>query len=90
MATKRAPKRAYSVDYLKFGFTSIIIGGIEKPQCVLCLKVLSAESMNRFNLKDTLGKNIQLTMTEIFLSSNDNLNLPRNLDLIQQDRQQSL
>ena len=51
MATKRAPKRAYSVDYLKFGFTSIIIGGIEKPQCVLCLKVLSAESMIKFQLK---------------------------------------
>ena len=51
MATKRAPKRAYSVDYLKFGFTSIIIGRIEKPQCELCLKVLSAESMKPFQLK---------------------------------------
>ena len=51
MATKRAPKRAYSINYLKFGFTSIIIGGIEKPQCVLCLKVLSAESMKPFKLK---------------------------------------
>ena len=51
MATKLAPKRPYSVDYMKFGFTNIIIGGIEKPQCVLCLKVLSAESMKPFQLK---------------------------------------
>ena len=40
MATKRAPKRAYRDDYLKFGFTSIIIVGIEKQQCVICLKSL--------------------------------------------------
>ena len=35
MATKRAPKRAYS----------------EKPECVICLKVLSAEFMKPFQLK---------------------------------------
>ena len=51
MATKRPPKRAYSNDYLEFGFTSIISGGIVKPQCVLCLKVLSAEFMKPFQLK---------------------------------------
>ncbi|KAI6648172.1 zinc finger BED domain-containing protein 5-like [Oopsacas minuta] len=51
MATKRAPKRAYSDDYLKFGITSIVIEGIAKPQCVICLKVLSAESMKPFQLK---------------------------------------
>ena len=50
MATKRAPKRAYSDDYLKFGFTIILTEGIEKPQCVICLKVLSAESMKPFQL----------------------------------------
>ena len=44
-------KRTYSEDYLKFGFTSIISGGIEKPQCVICFKVLSAESMKPFQLK---------------------------------------
>ena len=44
-------KRTYSEDYLKFGFTSIISGGIEKPQCVICSKVLSAESMKPFQLK---------------------------------------
>ncbi|KAI6656238.1 protein ZBED8-like [Oopsacas minuta] len=31
MATKRVPKRAYSDDYLKFGFTSIVIEESMKP-----------------------------------------------------------
>ena len=44
-------KRTYSEDYLNFGFTSIISGGIEKSQCVICFKVLSAESMKPFQLK---------------------------------------
>ncbi|KAI6659872.1 zinc finger BED domain-containing protein 5-like [Oopsacas minuta] len=43
--------RAYSDDYLKFGFTCIAIEGIEKPQCVICMKVLSAESMKPLELK---------------------------------------
>ena len=38
MAMKRAPKRAYSDNYLQFGFTSLVTDGIEKPQCVICLK----------------------------------------------------
>ena len=37
--------------YLKFGFTSILTKGIDKPQSVICLKVLSAESMKPFQLK---------------------------------------
>ena len=84
MATKRAPKRAYSDDYLKFGFTSIVTESIEKPQCVICLKVLSAESMNPFQLKRHF-ENIQHPMTEMIPSSKDNLNMSRNLDLILQD-----
>ena len=48
MAMKRAPKRAYSDNYLQFGFASLVTDGIEKPQCVICLKVLSAESMKPF------------------------------------------
>ena len=51
MTTKHAPKRAYSDNYLQFGFTSLVTEGIEKPQCVICLKVLSAESMKPFQLK---------------------------------------
>ena len=51
MASKsNIKKRAYSEDYLYFGFTSIFSGGIEKPQCLICLKVFS-ESMKPFQLK---------------------------------------
>ena len=44
-------KRTYSEDYINFGFTSIFSSGIEEPQCLICLKVLSAESMKPFQLK---------------------------------------
>ena len=44
-------KRMYSEDYLNFGFTSIFSGGIEKPQCLIRLNVLSAESIKPFQLK---------------------------------------
>ena len=35
----------YNESFIKFGFTSIIQDGIEKPQCVICEKVLAVESM---------------------------------------------
>ena len=39
-------KRNYNESCIKFGFTySIIQDGIEKPQCVICGKVLAVESM---------------------------------------------
>ncbi|XP_031336653.1 SCAN domain-containing protein 3-like [Photinus pyralis] len=44
-------KRKYSDNYLKFGFCAIVNNGIEKPQCVLCNAVLSAESMKPSKLK---------------------------------------
>ena len=90
MATKRAPKRAYSDNYLKFGFTSIVTEGIEKPQCVICLKVLSAESMKPFQLKRHFEKEHPTYNDRDVPSSKDNLNLSINLDLILQDRQLSL
>lgn len=31
--------------FLQYGFTPVITAGIEKPQCVICCEVLSAESM---------------------------------------------
>ncbi|XP_040275720.1 protein ZBED8-like [Bufo bufo] len=43
--------RKYSEDFLQYGFTSIITVGIEKPQCVICCEVLSAESMKPNKLK---------------------------------------
>lgn len=38
-------RRLYSDEYIKYGFTSININNIERPQCVICLKTLSADSM---------------------------------------------
>src|SRR6218665_3345175 len=29
-------KRKYSDEFLKYGFTSVVVAGIEKPQCVIC------------------------------------------------------
>ncbi|XP_039266311.2 zinc finger BED domain-containing protein 5-like [Styela clava] len=46
-----AKKRQYEEDYLKYSFTSLVIVGIEKPQCVLCNVVLSAESRKPSKLK---------------------------------------
>ena len=38
-------KRNYKEAFLNFGFTSVIENSIEKPQCVICFKVLTQESM---------------------------------------------
>ena len=46
-----AKKRSYSDSFFKYGFVSIVDQGIEKPQCVLCMKVLSPESMKPSKLK---------------------------------------
>ncbi|XP_070599912.1 protein FAM200C-like [Erythrolamprus reginae] len=48
---KKAKKRKYIEDFLQYGFTSVVTAGIEKPQCVICSKVLSAESMKPNKLK---------------------------------------
>ncbi|XP_042215729.1 zinc finger BED domain-containing protein 5-like [Homarus americanus] len=45
MATSVAKKRKYIDGYINYGFTSILADGIEKPQCVLCFKVLGNDSM---------------------------------------------
>lgn len=48
---KMPKKRKYCEDFLQYGFSSIIMAGIEKPQCVICCEVLSAESMKPNKLK---------------------------------------
>ncbi|XP_055549359.1 zinc finger BED domain-containing protein 5-like [Wyeomyia smithii] len=44
-------KRKYESTYLQFGFSSIIVNGEEKPQCLVCLKILSNDSMKSCKLK---------------------------------------
>uniref|UniRef100_UPI00358F171D protein FAM200C-like n=1 Tax=Myxine glutinosa TaxID=7769 RepID=UPI00358F171D len=50
-------KRKYLDEYMKLGFTSITVSGQEKPQYVLCHKVLSTESMSPSKLKLHLETN---------------------------------
>ena len=38
-------KRKYSDDFLKWAFTEMVITGLQRPQCVVCLGVLAHESM---------------------------------------------
>uniref|UniRef100_UPI00358EFF27 zinc finger BED domain-containing protein 5-like n=1 Tax=Myxine glutinosa TaxID=7769 RepID=UPI00358EFF27 len=47
-----AKRRKYSEDYLNIGFTTVLANnGVEKPRCILCHVVLSAESMKPLKLK---------------------------------------
>lgn len=54
MATSVTKKRKYSEEYINYGFTSILADGTEKPQCVLCFKVLGNDSMRPSKLKHHL------------------------------------
>ncbi|GFT73141.1 hypothetical protein TNCV_2554281 [Trichonephila clavipes] len=52
--TSIAPKiksRKYSQEYLNFGFTITEVNGEEKPLCVICSKILAADSMKPNKLK---------------------------------------
>ncbi len=51
LATSVTKKRMYSEEYINYGFTLILADGIEKPQCVLCFKVLGNDSMRPSKLK---------------------------------------
>lgn len=42
---RRNKSRKYDDTYLDFGFTCTVVKNEERPQCVICLKVLAAESM---------------------------------------------
>ncbi|GFT34798.1 integrase catalytic domain-containing protein [Trichonephila clavipes] len=44
--------RKYSQEYLNFGFTITEVNGEEKPLCVICSKILAADSMKPNKLKD--------------------------------------
>ena len=44
-------KGKYSEEFIKYGFTFIVEAGIEKPQCVICNKIMSAELMKPNKMK---------------------------------------
>ncbi|GFW25144.1 SCAN domain-containing protein 3 [Trichonephila clavipes] len=43
--------RKYSQEYLNFGFTITEVNGEEKPLCIICSKILAADSRKPFKLK---------------------------------------
>ncbi|XP_066952485.1 protein FAM200C-like [Macrobrachium rosenbergii] len=51
-----ARKRTYQAEFLNYGFTEIEDKGQMKPQCVVCMKVLTAESFKKNQLKKHLDK----------------------------------
>ncbi|XP_039750840.1 SCAN domain-containing protein 3-like [Pararge aegeria] len=56
MASTSGKKRSYKEAFLQWGFTNIVDRNIEKPQCVLCNKVLNPESMKPSKLKEHFEK----------------------------------
>ncbi|XP_066473215.1 uncharacterized protein [Tiliqua scincoides] len=48
---QKAKCRKYYESYLDYGFTCVGVNNEERPQCVICLKVLAAESMRPNKLK---------------------------------------
>lgn len=47
-------KRKYDTKYLQFGFSFVIVNGEERPQCLICLKVLANDTMKPCKLKQHL------------------------------------
>jgi hypothetical protein len=60
---RRRKYRKYDDYYLDFGFTSVEVNNEERLQCVLCLKILSPDSMLPSKLKRHL-ETIHPTMVE--------------------------
>ena len=53
-----AKKRKYDESFIQFGFASVIIHSEEKPQCVLCNKVHSNDSMRPAKLENVHPQHI--------------------------------
>ncbi|GBP62959.1 Zinc finger BED domain-containing protein 5 [Eumeta japonica] len=56
MASTSGEKHSYKEGFLQWGFTKLVDRNVEKPQCVLCSKVLSTESLKPSKLKEHLEK----------------------------------
>ena len=62
----KAKNRKYDDAYLAFGFTCTTVGNEERPQCVVCLKVLACDSMKPNKLR-------RLKLTFFVEKSNSNV-----------------
>ncbi|XP_078503445.1 zinc finger BED domain-containing protein 5-like [Lissotriton helveticus] len=67
---RKAKCRKYDDRYLDYGFTCVQVNNEERPQCVICLKVLAVESMLPSKLKrhlESLHPNVVGKPREFFL-----------------------
>ncbi|GFU72700.1 SCAN domain-containing protein 3 [Trichonephila clavipes] len=74
--------RKYSQEYLNFGFTITEVNGEEKPLCVICSKILAADSMKPNKLKR------HFKTLHVHTLSNDTVS--RRIDDISEDVEQQL
>ncbi|GFT62827.1 DUF4371 domain-containing protein [Trichonephila clavipes] len=74
--------RKYSQEYLNFGFTITEVNGEEKPLCVICSKILAADSMKPNKLKR------HFETLHVHTPSNDTVS--RRIDDIAEDVEQQL
>lgn len=51
VTTTKAKTRKYDEAYLALGFTNTTVGSEERPQCVVCLKILFSDSMKPKKLR---------------------------------------
>jgi hypothetical protein len=56
MAGKSGKKRSYSEAFLEHGFVNLPCKGEDRPQCVICMKVLVNESLKPSKLAEHLSK----------------------------------
>ena len=63
MSTSAAKKRSYNNSYLEYGFSFIVRKEEQIPQCVVCMKTLSNDSMKPHQLKQHL-KNVHPDLAE--------------------------
>ncbi|GFS76105.1 SCAN domain-containing protein 3 [Trichonephila clavipes] len=77
--------RKYSQEYLNFGFTITEVNGEEKPLCVICSKILAADTIEI--VETMFGDNFAKELQSIPLS-NDTVS--RRIDDISEDVEQQL
>jgi hypothetical protein len=64
---KKRKIRKYDDSYLDFGFKSTEVDCEERPQCVLCMKVLASEIM----LPSKLERHLETTHPSVVSNSRD-------------------
>ena len=85
-------KRKHSEEFLKNGFTFIVEAGIEKPQCVICNEIMSAEKMKPNKMKrhfDAKHPNFAGKDVQYFKNKADGVKKSR-LDIVGKHQQQNM